>query len=353
MVGEGALPGEGKKVCVTGASGFIGSYVVRLLLDWGYHVKGTVRDANSEEKTSWIRDLAKGRPGKLELFSADLNTPGSFDDAVEGCDFVCHVASIVCLKVSDPQTVVDVAVEGTRNVFSSILKHKTATRVVFTSSAAAVMDYSSNRVLTEEDWNQNWDIHDPYPMGKTLAEKFAWKTVEDFKGQAWNFDLVTICPTMVFGKAMREEHARTSLNVIRQLMENRLFLAPSLHFSIVHVDDVALAHVLALEKETAKGRYILCNGDTLSMLEIADVIRKKYPRSNVPRYAMPTFFMYLAPLILPGTKTAIVARHFRNSPTFDNTKSKKDLGLKYHSSEEAILDAAANFPACWENGLAS
>ncbi|CAI5965229.1 unnamed protein product [Closterium sp. NIES-64] len=173
------------------------------------------------------------------------------------------------MVVADPQTVIDAAVEGTKNVFSSILKHKTAKRVVFTSSAAAVMDYSSNRVLTEEDWNENWGPYDPYPMGKTLAEKYAWKSVEDLKGQDWTFDLITICPTMVFGKAIREEHARTSLNVIRQLLENQLFLAPSLYFSIVHIDDVALAHVVALEKNAAKGRYILCNGDTLSMLEIA------------------------------------------------------------------------------------
>ncbi|CAI5468143.1 unnamed protein product [Closterium sp. Yama58-4] len=269
MVNKGSVPGEGKQVCVTGASGFIGSYVVKLLLDRGYNVKGTVRDASNEKKTSWIRDLAKGRPGKLELFSADLNTPGSFDEAVEGCEFVCHVAAVVSLKEPNPQKVVDAAVQGTENVFSSILKHKTAKRVVLTSSAAAIMDYSSNRVLTEEDWNANWGLHDPYPMGKTLAERYAWKLVEDLKGRDWTFDLVTICPTMVFGRVMREEHARTSLNVIRQLLENRLFLAPSLYFSIVHINDVALAHVLALEKDAAKGRYILCNGDTLSMLEIA------------------------------------------------------------------------------------
>ncbi|CAI5500405.1 unnamed protein product [Closterium sp. Naga37s-1] len=102
------------------------SYLVKLLLDRGYNVRGTVRDATNEDKTSWIRDLAEGTPGKLELFSADLGKPGSFDEAVEGCEFVCHVASLVRLSVPNPQTVVDAALEGTKNVFSSILKHKTA-----------------------------------------------------------------------------------------------------------------------------------------------------------------------------------------------------------------------------------
>ncbi|CAI5468137.1 unnamed protein product [Closterium sp. Yama58-4] len=297
----GSLPGQGKKVCVTGASGFIGSYLVKLLLDRGYNVRGTVRDATNEDKTSWIRDLAEGTPGKLELFSADLGKPGSFDEAVEGCDYVCHVASLVRMSVPNPQTVVDAALEGTRNVFSSIIKHKTAKKVVVTSSVAAIIDYiNKDHVFTEEDWNRDLTLKDPYPMGKTLAEKYAWKTAEDLKGQDWSFELVTICPAMVYGKAIRKAHVRTSLDVIRQLMDGWLFMAPDLYFGIVHVDDVVLAHALALEKDTAKGRYILCNGDTLSMLEMAAVIKKNYPNAKTPTYTMPNALAYLVSLAIPG-----------------------------------------------------
>ncbi|CAI5496383.1 unnamed protein product [Closterium sp. Naga37s-1] len=142
-------------------------HLVKLLLDRGYHVRGTVRDATNEDKTSWIRDLAEGTPGKLELFSADLSKPGSFDEAVEGCEFVCHVASLVRMSVPNPQSVVDAALEGTRNVFSSILKHKTAKKVVVTSSVATIIDYVNNKdhVFTEEDWNRDLSLKDPYPMG--------------------------------------------------------------------------------------------------------------------------------------------------------------------------------------------
>ncbi|CAI5488719.1 unnamed protein product [Closterium sp. Naga37s-1] len=140
MEGRGQHP----QGCAVDA-GFIGSNLVKLLLDRGYHVRGTVRDATNEDKTSWIRDLAEGTPGKLELFSADLGKPGSFDEAVEGCEFVCHVASLVRMSVPNPQSVVDAALEGTRNVFSSILKHKTAKKVVVTSSVAAIIDYVNNK----------------------------------------------------------------------------------------------------------------------------------------------------------------------------------------------------------------
>ncbi|CAI7908423.1 unnamed protein product, partial [Closterium sp. NIES-54] len=301
MADSDSLPGQGKKVCVTGASGFIGSNLVKLLLDRGYHVRGTVRDATNEDKTSWIRDLAEGTPGKLELFSADLGKPGSFDEAIEGCEFVCHVASLVRMSVPNPQSVVDAALEGTRNVFSSIVKHKTAKKVVVTSSVSAIIDYANNKdhVLTEEDWNRDLSLKDPYPMGKTLAERYAWKTAGDLKGQDWSFELVTICPAMVFGKATRKAHVRTSLDVIRQLMSGWLFMAPDLYFGIVHVDDVVLAHALALEKDTAKGRYILCNGDTLSMLEMAGVIKKNYPNAKTPSYSMPNALAYLVSLTIP------------------------------------------------------
>ncbi|CAI5488714.1 unnamed protein product [Closterium sp. Naga37s-1] len=127
---------------------------------------------------------AEGSPGKLELFSANLNDPGSFDEAVEGCEFVCHVAAIARMRAPNPQTIIDAALEGTKNVFSSILKHKTARKVVLTSSVAAIMDYRNKKgqVLTEADWNQDLSLKDPYPMGKTLAEKYAWTTVGDTQG---------------------------------------------------------------------------------------------------------------------------------------------------------------------------
>ncbi|GJP46579.1 hypothetical protein CLOM_g5848 [Closterium sp. NIES-68] len=344
MAESDSLPGQGKKVCVTGASGFIGSNLVKLLLDRGYHVRGTVRDATDEAKTSWIRDLGEGTPGTLELFSADLNKPGSFDEAVEGCEFVCHVASVVRLSVPNPQSVVDAALEGTRNVFASILKHKTAKKVVVTSSVAAIIDYINNkdRLLTEDDWNRDLSLKDPYPMGKTLAERYAWKTVEDMKGQDWSFDLVTICPAMVFGKATRRAHVRTSLSVIKQLMDGWLFMAPDLHFGIVHVDDVVLAHALALEKDTAKGRYILCNGDTMSMLEMAAVIKKKYPNAKTPTYTMPNALTYVVSLMVPGTSIEVLKRNLSKIPRFDKSKSEKELGLQYHSSEDCILDTAAS-----------
>lgn len=335
--------GEGqRKVCVTGASGFIGSQLVKQLLEEGYHVRGTVRDANNEAKTSWLKGLADGKSGTLELFSADLSAPGSYDVAVEGCELVCHVAATVRMATPKPQSVVDDALEGTKNVFSSILKHKTARRVVVTSSVAAIVDRFAQKdhVFTEADWNRDITLKDPYPMGKTLAEKYAWKTVEDLKRQDWSFELITINPGMVFGKAFRKEHARTSLAVVRQLMNGSLPAAPDLAFGIVHVADVVRAHILALEKEDAKGRYILCNGDTLSLLQIASVLRTKYPNHSLPSFTMPNFLTYFVAMFNTHLSIDVLWRYLGMVPKFDKSKSEKELGLQYRSSEDTLYETA-------------
>ncbi|CAI7837769.1 unnamed protein product [Closterium sp. NIES-54] len=107
------------------APGFIGSYVVKMLVERGYHVRGTVRDLH-DPRTNWLRGLADGTPGTIQLFAADLTAPGSFDEAVEGCELVCHVAAMVTATNSDPQAIVATALDGTRNVFGSIMKHQCA-----------------------------------------------------------------------------------------------------------------------------------------------------------------------------------------------------------------------------------
>ncbi|CDP18887.1 unnamed protein product [Coffea canephora] len=94
--------GEGKVVCVTGASGYIASWLVKLLLERGYTVKASVRDLNDPKKTQHLATLA-GAKERLHLFSANLLEEGSFDAIVEGCEGVFHTASPVQLSVSNPE----------------------------------------------------------------------------------------------------------------------------------------------------------------------------------------------------------------------------------------------------------
>lgn len=125
---------------VTGATGFVATELVKQLLEKGYDVRATVRSTADESKTAFLTKLGAAFPGKLQLYEADLMVPGSFDGAISGATFVFHVASPFRIDVQDAQRdLIEPAVHGTRNVLSSVAKHKgTVQRTVVTSSVAGM-----------------------------------------------------------------------------------------------------------------------------------------------------------------------------------------------------------------------
>eukprot|EP00897_Mesotaenium_endlicherianum_P009845 jgi/Mesen1/888/ME000115S00014 len=213
-------------------------------------------------------------PGKLELVTADLNKEGSYDEAVKDCEFVCHVASPALLKSKNPQQdIVDPAVKGTQNVFNSILKACTAKKVVVTSSVTALFGerFKPNHVYTEEDWNEQRDLRQaPYPLAKTLAERTAWECAAQklsaqksvcMQDASWRFELVTTLPGVCFGPVLCKQHVHTSPQILQELMNGTLPMAPDLTVGVVDVRDVAKAHVDALESASAAGRYIFVHNN--------------------------------------------------------------------------------------------
>ncbi len=126
---------DGGRVMVSGASGYIASWVVKLLLERGHTVVGTVRSLSDASKVDRLKQLERGTSGKLELIAADLLQPASFNDAMEGCEVVIHTASPFMVSgIKDPQRqLVDPALEGTRNVLTAANRTASVKRVVLTS----------------------------------------------------------------------------------------------------------------------------------------------------------------------------------------------------------------------------
>ncbi|KAA3489384.1 cinnamoyl-CoA reductase 1-like [Gossypium australe] len=189
---------NGPTVCVTGAGGFIASWIVKLLLEKGYTVKGTVRNPD-DPKNCHLREL-EGAKERLSLHKADLLDYQSLKEAISGCDGVFHTASPV---TDDPEQMVEPAVIGTKNVIMAAAEAKVR-RVVFTSSIGAVyMDpnRSPDVVVDESCWSdlefckntKNW-----YCYGKAVAEQAAWETAKE-KG----VDLVVITPVLVLGPLLQ------------------------------------------------------------------------------------------------------------------------------------------------------
>ncbi|GLT66314.1 hypothetical protein SLA2020_386840 [Shorea laevis] len=266
---------EGKTVCVTGASGFIASWLVKLLLQRGYTVKATVRDPNDPKKTEHLLAL-DGAKERLHLFKAELCDEGSFDSVVDGCEGVFHTASPVFLSSDEhhKSQTVDSAVNGTLNVLKSCAKVSSIKRVVLTSSMAAVANTGkplTPDVLVDETWFSDPDLCEKskhwYRLSKTLAEKAAWKFAEEN-----GIDLVAINPGVVLGPFLQPT-VNFSTDFIIDIVKGRQ-LPP---FNIfVDVRDVAFAHILAFEVPSASGRYCMVER-TADYSEVLKILDELYP----------------------------------------------------------------------------
>jgi dihydroflavonol-4-reductase len=331
-------------VAVTGASGFIGSHVVRELLARGYRVRASVRKPSNEADTAHVRALP-GAAQRLELVGGDLLAEGSFDDAVRGATYVIHMASPYVLDAKDPQKdLVDPALKGTGNVLASCARQPTIQRVVLTSSMASITDEpEGDHVLTEADWNTKSSLsRNPYYYSKTVAERSAWDFVAKEK-PAWG--LVAINPFLVIGPSL-SPGLNTSNQMFVDLLRGAYPGIMNLTWGFVDVRDVALAHVLAMEAPNAEGRYI-CAAEAIAMRDVVDLIAKSsFATTKLPKLGMDCaigdYAVKLSSYLQPKGVGSYLRTHVGRVPRYDNAKIQRDLGLRFHEVRASILDTLAD-----------
>lgn len=324
----------GERVVVTGAAGYVGSWVVRALLEHGYRVRATVRSLADDAKAGHVRSL-----GDVEVAQADLLEPNSFDAAVEGCEFVVHTASPILSKADDPfEAIVRPAVEGTHNVLEAARRAGTVKRVVQTSSAASVIDGALTdpaHEFTEADDNDSATVAvAPYDYSKREAERAARKFVDSLPAGE-GFELTAINPTMVFGPVDAEHHLSTTPGIMRDLMSGSYPAAPNLTFGIVDVRDVALAHVRALRATTLSPRY-LCYSESRSLIELARQVRGLYPNCRAPRLAMPNAVMYGAAMFDKRLTWSFLRRNLGRRRIIRNDRIRKELDITFRTADETV-----------------
>lgn len=332
-----------KPILVTGASGFIASWIIKYLLEDGHTVHATVRDKSDKKKVQHLLDIEKDASGKLVFFDADLLKPGDFDEAAKGCEAVMHTASPFIMQgLKDAQKqLIEPALNGTRNVLEAVNNSGSVKRVVVTSSVAAI--YSDNKdiqsvpngVFTEANWNKSSDLkHNAYSFSKTLAEREAWKMQEN--QNQWT--LTTINPGFVLGPSLTKRKDSASISTMMQL-GNGAFKsgAPDLYFGMVDVRDVAKAHILAALKEDVSGRHIMV-ADTKSFLDVAAVLRPEFGDNYAfPKSTLPKFLVYLVgPFI--GMSWRYTSNNIGYKIKFDNSYAKKDLGIKFRDLKTTFID---------------
>ncbi|KAL9994007.1 putative cinnamyl-alcohol dehydrogenase [Helianthus debilis subsp. tardiflorus] len=271
------MSGEGKVVCVTGASGYIASWLVKLLLDRGYTVHATVRSLDDPKKTEHLLAF-DGAKERLSLFEANLTAEGSFDSAVNGCVCVFHTASPVIISVDDPQAqLIDPAVKGTLNVLKSAAKVQSLKKVVLTSSMAAVVSGKrllESGVMVDETWFTDPLVCEQkklwYRLSKTLAEDTAVKFAKE-KG----LELVVINPGYVIGPFLQPTLNLTTEGIMGLIKTGKEVFSDGI-YRLVDVRDVATAHILAFENPKANGRYCIVR-KVVRSLEIMKIVDKLCP----------------------------------------------------------------------------
>lgn len=345
-------------VLVTGGTGYVAGVLIGQLLDRGLTVHTTVRDPSQTERLSYLTDYASQSPGSLKFFAADLLKEGSFAEAMTGCSIVFHTASPFITNVKDPQAeLVDPALKGTTNVLEAVNQTASVTRVVLTSSVAAIFsdcaDTSKEDPTTEETWNTTSSLtHLPYFLSKTLAEKKAWEMAK--AQDRWT--LCSINPGTVFGPGLRYHETSESFRFVMTVgtvdPSTRLGAA-DLGFAVVASEDVAAAHIAGAFLPEAAGQRYICNAGTKSLPELGAALKEKYGKEyHIVSTPAPSLMFYIVWLVAPllGLSRTYVKKNWGYKAYFDNSKSKKELGLEYTNVDKAIQDM---YQQMIDNGVVS
>jgi len=244
--------GNQKTVAVTGANGFIGSHIVKLLLAKGYKVRGTVQ--HHKHKLVDFLTVLPNAAKNLTLHEKDLH--GCFDDVFQGCDCVFHLASPTLKDQRDmkePEVeMIDTAHVGTLNVLQSCKKNNVST-VVWTSSMCAAIPKANvpsggiPEILYETHWaNPDFLMKKGsyYAAAKTLAESHAVKMSKDS-----DFRLVRICPSFTVGPMLHPTAVNSSMERFARICAGKHHKQiPNRSISLVDVRDTAAHHIAAYEK---------------------------------------------------------------------------------------------------------
>lgn len=319
------------KVLVTGANGFIGSNLVRVLLTRGVNVRAFIKLGTPETSLAEV---------EVERVYGDLRDVASLERAIKGCSEIYHLAAHNQLWAADPSIFSHVNFQGTENVLRVALLNKIR-RVVYTSTCdhIGVKQRSQGREGTEEDFPEDQaDLPGPYGISKWLAERAALTYA------AKGLDCVIVNPTIPIGSY--DSTPTPPGRLIKTFLMGKLWGFVNRRMNFADVKDCALGHVLAMEAGRSGERYIL-GGTNMELaefffkLEQLDGVRA--PKLRVP-YEVgfgATWVMNLCSRIIgiepPASVEAL--RLIQHSFAFSSRKAEQELGYRPYDITGALREA--------------
>ena len=315
------------RVFVTGGTGFIGSHVVRSLLQEGYQVTALVRpDSNLSNLQGLAVDIVKG----------DLNNPNIWEQ-MQGCEYLFHVAAHYSLWQKDRDLLYINNVEGTRNILAAAQKAGIK-RTVYTSSVAAIGVGKLRQVVDETYQSPVEKLVGDYKKSKFLAEQVAISAVN--QGQ----DIVIVNPSSPIGP-LDIKPTPTGEIILRFLRrEMPAYVDTGLNF--IDVRDVAKGHLLALQKGKSGDRYILGHQNlSLKQLleQLSQITNLPAPQTSIPAWIPLTVAWVEEKILAPLGKTPTVpidgVRMAQQPMYYDASKAIRELGLPQSPLNIALKDA--------------
>jgi dihydroflavonol-4-reductase len=309
---------------VTGATGFIGANLVRLLLQQGYEVRALVRSTSCLDN---IRSL------DVEIVRGGLNDP-DLAGKISGCQALFHVAACYSLWQVDRKLLYTNNILGTRNILAAARQAK-IDRVVYTSSVAAIGVGKNGQIIDETYQAPATRLIGYYKKSKYYAEREAIKAIQ--QGQ----DIVIVNPSTPLGSF--DIKPTPTGDIILRFLRRQMPFYVDTGLNLIDVRDVAWGHLLALEKGIMGDRYILGN-QNLTLKAILDKL-EAITDIPAPKYTIPYWVPYTAAWIdekilsLFGKKPSLsldAVRMSRQTMFYDSSKAINKLGLPQSSVDEAL-----------------
>jgi dihydroflavonol-4-reductase len=316
------------RALVTGATGFVGSAVARALLREGWQVRVLVRDSSDRRNLDGL---------ETEVVSGDLNDHGSLERAAKGCEALFHVAADYRLGARRPQELYRTNVEGTRNVLSAAQLAGVA-RIVYTSSVATIGIPADGSAGTEDSPVALADMIGHYKRSKFLAEQVAREAARA------GAPVVIVNPSTPVGPG--DVKPTPTGRMVQDAAAGRMPAYVDTGLNIVHVDDVAAGHLLALSRGRSGEHYIL-GGENMSLrailTEITGLAGRSPPRIRLPTAALlPIAYVADALGRLSGRTMRLTVegvRLARKRMYFSSDKAARELGYRWRAPSEAFRDA--------------
>lgn len=327
------------KAFVTGATGFLGSHVARVLADQGVDLRLLVRPSSNVRNLEGIR---------AETATGDLRDPSSLEKAISGCDTVFHVAADYRLWVRNPNEMYQSNVGGTRSLLEAARKNGVR-RVVYTSSVATIGFQNDGQPAGEDSPVALADMIGHYKRSKFMAEQLAMEA-----GRS-GMQVVTVNPTTPIGE--QDVKPTPTGRIVVDFLKRKFPAYVETGLNLVDVRECARGHVAALEKGRTGERYIL-GGQDLTLKQILDKLGEITGLPS-PRIKLPYLFAFAAGVV----DEAITGLLLRREPraTVDtvrmgkkkmfatSAKAQRELGWKIVPVDDALRRAVEWFRA---NGYA-